>query len=181
MLAPITGFATKFFPPPEPMPLPVPMPPPEPPPKPLEAPPAMAPEIIEEAEAELGMSGSAIDADALLEVMRVVVLASDLTFLGWILCWVFLTRSPPEPPPAPVAKVFGSFFALSVTVETTKAAAMKTRRTWIARETERPLAPMRFQNDRFMRLEPKESDSAAADLAAWFSSDGGVGVSSLIA
>ena len=31
--------------------------------------------------------------------------------------------------PAPVAKVFGSFLPLSVTVETTKAAAMKTNKT----------------------------------------------------
>jgi len=86
----------------------------------LDAPPAIAPEIIEEAEAEFGMSGSAIEAEALLEVMRVVVLARDLTFFGLILRSVLFTRSPPEPPPAPVAKVFGSFLPLSVTVETTK-------------------------------------------------------------
>ena len=125
----MTGRATKFLPPPEPMPLPVPMPPPEPPPKPLDAPPAIAPAIIEEAEAEFGMSGSAIEAEALLEVMRVVVLARDLTFFGLTLRSVLFTRSPPEPPPAPVAKAFGSFLALSVTVETTNAAAMKTSRT----------------------------------------------------
>ena len=82
MFAPMTGRATKFLPPPEPMPLPVPIPPPAPPPKPLEAPPAIAPETIEEADAELGMSGSAIEAEALLDVMRVVVFASDFTFLG---------------------------------------------------------------------------------------------------
>ena len=181
MFAPMTGFATKFLPPPEPMPLPEPIPPPEPPPKPLEAPPAIAPEIIEEAEAELGISGSAIEAEALLEVMRVVVLASDLTFLGCTLRSVLLTRSPPDPPPAPVAKVFGSFLALSVTVETTKAAAIKTSNTWIASETERPLAPMRCQNERFMRFDTRESASSLLRLAGGTLPEGGVGVSSLIA
>ena len=159
MLAPMTGFATKFLPPPEPMPLPAPIPPPAPPPKPLEAPPAVAPEIIEEADAELGMSGKAMEAVALLDVMRVVVLARDLTFFGWTLRSVLFTRSPPEPPPAPVAKVFGSFLALSVTVETTKAAAMKTSTTWTARETDRPLAPIRCQKLRFMRFETRASAS----------------------
>ena len=177
----MTGFATKFLPPPEPMPRPVPMPPPEPPPKPLEEPPAIAPEIIEEADAEFGMSGRAMEAEALLEVMRVVVLASDLTFFGLILCWVFLTRSPPEPPPAPVANWLGSFLALSVTVETTKAAAMKMSKAWKAIDTERPLAPMRCQKDFLARLVPRISSvSISLTGTGGTSPGGGVGVSSLI-
>ena len=177
----MTGRATKFLPPPEPMPRPVPMPPPEPPPKPLDEPPAIAPEIIEEAEAEFGMSGSAIEAEALLEVIRVVVLARDLTFLGLTLRSVLFTRSPPEPPPAPVAKVLGSFLALSVTVETTNTAATKTSRMWIASETERPLAPMRCQRLSFRRFDTMESASTLIWSAGGTSPGGGVGVSSVIA
>ena len=147
----------------------------------MEEPPAIAPETIEEAEAELGISGRAMEAEALLEVMRVVVLASDLTFFGCTLRSVFFTRSPPEPPPAPVAKALGSFFALSVTVETTKAAAMNTRRTWNAIDTESPLAPIRCQKLRFMRLDPRASVSMFFKSAGGTSPEGGGGVSSVIA
>ena len=81
----MTGRPTKFRPLPTPTPLPEPIPPPEPPPNPLEAPPAARPDIILETEV-VGRSGKATADVELFEVIRAVVLAKFLAFLGVTLC-----------------------------------------------------------------------------------------------
>ncbi|NBV48914.1 MAG: SlyX family protein, partial [Verrucomicrobia bacterium] len=141
-------------------PLPAPMPPPEPPPKPFELPPPIAPALSNGLDM-LGRLATASEAFAFLLVMRVLVLASDLMFLGWSLVLYSFAFGPPAPPPAPVAKVFGSFLpAPSVTVETTQTIAISTRMTCTMTDNARPSPPRRCQRVRLGRAKGSVPDCA---------------------
>ena len=161
---------TKFLPPPEPMPLPAPIPPPEPPPKPFEAPPPIAPALRSGLDM-LGRLATANAEFAFLLVMRVFVLASDLMFLGWTLVLNSLALGPPAPPPAPVAKVFGSFLpAPSVTVETTQTIAISTRTMCTRTDKARPSPPRRCHRVRLGRA--NGSAPVSTGVVSWGSDIG---------
>ena len=169
---PITARPVKFLPP-LPRPTPPPTPPPAPPPKPLdeaESAPSMARFMS-------GISGRAIWAEALLEVILLALLVRLLGVLGFCLALVATARSPPPPPPAPVAKAFGSLFWITAT-ETTQAVARKSRPAWISNETIRPWPPnfsqRRAQAD-IPALTLRGSGSGAGVAAAGTSSTGGGG------
>ena len=88
-----------------------------------------------------GMSGRAICELALLEVMRVALLVTLLGALGFALVFCAIARSPPLPPPAPVAKVLGSFLLL-VATDTTQAVAVNNSRPWTNNDTAKPCPPI---------------------------------------
>ena len=185
ILAPMTDLPTKLRPLPTPTPIPEPMPPPEPPPKPFEPPPAVMPDIIEALE-ETGRSGREMVAVVLFEVMRAAFFARVLAFLGWILCGWTLARSPELPPPAPVAKLSGSFLTESVTVEITQIAAIRMSTPWMIREMVRPSPPSFCQKERRWRAvfnsgsgRPSDDDPDGS-TGGRSSAGGGGGVSSLI-
>ena len=77
--------------------------------------------------ATVGTSGRAMVAVVLLEVMRVGVLAVVLGFLGCRRVLNCLALSPAAPPPEPVAKELGSFFADSLDTEIIRKAAISIR------------------------------------------------------
>ncbi|NBV49180.1 MAG: hypothetical protein EBR95_09160 [Verrucomicrobia bacterium] len=150
--------------------MPAPMPPPEPPPKPFELPPPSAPAVAS-GFAMLGRLLIAMEALAFLLVIREFVLVSALTFLGWSLVLNSLALGPPEPPPAPVAKVFGSFLpAPSVTVETTQTIAMSTRTMCTTTDNARPSPPRRCQRVRLGRA--RGSDPVSTPGVSWGSDIG---------
>ena len=74
-----------------------------------------------------GISGKAICAFAFLDVIFEALLVRLLGALGFTLVFCAIARSPPLPPPAPVAKVLGSFFWMTAT-DTTHAVAVNSRR-----------------------------------------------------
>jgi hypothetical protein len=84
-----------------------------------------------------GISGRAIVAVELFEVILLALLVRLLGVLGFCLALACTARSPLDPPPAPVAKAFGSFFWLVVT-ETTQAVARKRSPPWMSSETIKP-------------------------------------------
>jgi hypothetical protein len=77
--------------------------------------------------ATVGTSGRAIVAVVLLEVMRVGVFAVVLGFLGCRRVLNCLALSPAAPPPEPVVKELGSFFADSLDTEIIRKAAISIR------------------------------------------------------
>ena len=100
----------------------------------------------------LGKLLTDIVALAFLLVIRELVLVRDLMFLGCSFVLYSLALGPPLPPPAPVAKVFGSFLpAISVTVEMTQTTAMATRMPWMRTESAKPSPPSRCQSVRLGR------------------------------
>ena len=87
-----------------------------------------------------GISGRAIWALALLDVMREALLVRLLGEFGFALVFYAIARSPPRPPPAPVAKVLGSFLLL-VATDTTQAVAVNNSMPWINNDTAKPWPP----------------------------------------
>ncbi len=69
-----------------------------------------------------GISGRAIWALAFLDVIFVALLVRLLGEFGFAVVFWAIARSPLFPPPAPVAKVLGSFLLL-VATDTTQAVA----------------------------------------------------------
>jgi hypothetical protein len=128
------------------------------------------PDIIAALE-ETGRSGSEIVALAFLEVIREAFFARVFAFFGTTLCGWFFARSPALPPPAPVEKLSGSFFAASLTVETTQSPAEKISNIWMKTDTTNPV-PRLDRNVLRLRTFVRLDDVVA--------SGGGGGVSSLI-
>ena len=88
-----------------------------------------------------------------------------------------LAFSPLAPPPAPVAKVLGSFLAWSVMVETTQMAAKRMSRTWMTIEVTRPSPPMRRQNGSLGRCNGSSVAATSARTGGFCSGEGDAGSS----